>query len=236
MEPTRGTEAVPVGGRISQLLQLVANADPGSRSAVEDEVVRFCRALDQTSVARSLSYPPDVADALDYIAALLEEDSVRHLPPHAAERLTAAAGGAGEAEYLRTLAQLVRLASEDDPVDYRSLPMSGWETRVRYPDLFQYGVVYDLVDEYPGGIAEYLAVHCLGEECRDRMAALIAQVQDALVRFPTDGAIRANFTGSFLWATTETLTEFDSAARGHLAQEHQEDYRGYADRHGQPHP
>ncbi|MCF6523823.1 hypothetical protein [Streptomyces sp. JJ36] len=208
-------------GSLRSLFFLAGEAAGSPRASLEDEVLRFCRTLISSSVASRLHSPSAVADQLALLALRWDAELGSAAPQDVADDLERAAGRTRTGEFLHLLADLVRAAELEAAHDYTSLPMNHWEALTMYRSIFQFTYLFDSGDF--GDRADAIRARIRGEcstNCRGELATLVAEVSDALVRFPDDESLEANLGPAMPWATRAVLIEINRQAHEHLSGHH----------------
>lgn len=214
------TAALFNSGPAMRLLEIALRAqDPSGGVTLDDELRRYVRVIRSVRTAEWNCSAYTAAGLLDLIAELLSSPSPEPLSKDFLERLDRAAEGITPAEYLRTLAGVVRLVDREPTAGYRKVPMGGWEADLAFPLLGGFTMV---LDESMGPTAESAASYAGGEHpyCREFLASLAAEAHRALVLFPDAAALRANLWPAIPWISADLLRELLRAVDDHLLREH----------------
>ncbi|MFE5484220.1 hypothetical protein [Streptomyces sp. NPDC056527] len=221
---TTYTGAVFNNGAIARLLELaVACRRDGSRT-LEDELARFCRTIGDTPQAAWAMPPATVAALLDLASDEVADVDPATLSAGFAEQLAEAAGDVPAPEFLRFLSRLVRLQDREPIPDFDRLPMAAWEAELKFGRIRQFWWWVDSgeYEDFDEGVREGVASeHPSG--CRSALAALAAEIQEALLLFPTP-SVPSDPVGGLAetapWASRPVLEAILRAIHAHVDEEH----------------
>ncbi|MFB7374704.1 hypothetical protein ACFC0D_33235 [Streptomyces sp. NPDC056222] len=204
-------------GPALRLLDLaVAAQESGGKLSLDDEVRRYVRVVTQDWIANWNCPVYTACGVLELAADSVDRaGTLEPFPPAFREKAARAAGDMDPAEYLRTLAELVRILHREGVPEYEELPMAGWEFLQTFPHLFGFDAI--LMDE-GGPFADSVLSFLTGEHpyCHQRAAAFTTEAQRALALFPGEDALRARLS----WATRDRLRELIDTIDDHMQREH----------------
>lgn len=214
------TGAVYNNGSISRIIDLaIACRETGS--ALEDELARFCRTLETSNAAAWALPSATVSALLDLLSEEFDGTKFPRTPAGFDERLSKAAGGLKNSEFLQLVAGLFRTLDRQALPDFQELPMAAWEVRVRYPRIARFGWwvesgEYDVFEEglKAGVESEHPSL------CRQELPYLAAELQESLLLFPSAEALAAGLQPTIPWATDPILREILQLIHVHFAEQH----------------
>ncbi|MFF8277216.1 hypothetical protein ACF05T_14075 [Streptomyces lateritius] len=221
MREVRDVQATPVSlfsdGPVPRLLDLAVSAqESGGEISLDDEIRRYIRLVRGDWVADWNCSVHAASGALEFAADSVERlGSLDGFPPEFREKAARAAGDMDPAEYLRTLAGLVRIMDREIVREYTELPMAGWEFLRVFPYLF--GLDAILMDE-GGPLADSVRERLENEHpyCQELAAGYATEAQRALVLFPGVDGLRARLS----WATRDGLRVIIDTVNDHMQREH----------------
>ncbi|MEU3045644.1 hypothetical protein ABZ705_03770 [Streptomyces sp. NPDC006984] len=213
--------AVGDNGAVSRLLDLAiaCNETPGAE--LDDELARFCRTVRNSPEASWAMPVATITAVLDLLSEYVEEKEPGQLSAGFTERVVRAAAGIPVPEYLRLLSGLVRIRDREPVPDFAALPMADWEAELRFDRIGQFwwyvdSGEYELFDE---GVREGVSSeHPNG--CRIELSALAAQLQTALILFPTTASMAEGLGKVAPSASPLVLQAVLDAIHRHFAEEH----------------
>ncbi|WP_369376979.1 hypothetical protein [Streptomyces sp. cg36] len=216
------TAALFTSGPLAHLLDLALRVQSsGGALSLDDEVRRYVR-VTGTPGAGGAECPARAGAALlDLVGDLLADGAPVTVPGEFRQKLARAAEGTGEAEYLHTLAGIVRVLDGGPPAEYDELPMNGWEAGEVFPHLC--GFTVHLTDDLESAtFADAVRSHLAAEHpfCGQSVAPLAAEAQRALVLFPDGSSQRENLLPTIPWVSPDALRELLRTVDEHLLGEH----------------
>ncbi|MET9463708.1 hypothetical protein ABZY44_02590 [Streptomyces sp. NPDC006544] len=210
--------ALFTGGPALRLVDLALSVqESGGKLSLDDEIRRYIRVVAGDWAAR-WNCPPYVAAGLLEFAgdSVARSGTLEAYPPEFREKVTRAADGMEPAEYLRMLAEMVRILDREPAPEYDELPMAGWEFLQVFPHLFGFDAV--LMDEGDLPFTDTVERFVTAEHpyCADRAAALATEAQRALVLFPGGRCLGDRLH----WATRDGLRGLTDTVNDHMQREH----------------
>ncbi|MFG2292886.1 hypothetical protein [Streptomyces sp. NPDC048603] len=206
-------------GAVGLLLRIaVASRSPGA-APLEDELHRLSRYL-LDSRATSMAMPPAVlASLLDLLADEVGTEAFGTRPAEYRQALARAAGDDPPADFLRSLAALIRDRQFLSYPDLTELPLSDWEAGHRFslPSAVIGRMVsgeYDSVDE---ALEEILASE--HPDCQE-FADLAGELQRLLYMFSTPAELDAAFATVKPHMTHARVRLLLDAVHAHFAEQH----------------
>lgn len=218
---TAYTGAVFNNGSIHRLLDLAADCRRTGGPSLEDELARFCRTIRNSPEAEWAIPLATVSALLDLLSEQLEAPNPSTVPVGFDEKLNEASGDLAGPEFLRLLASLIRMQDQEVIPDFESLPMAPWEARLMFPRIrqFSYWVDSGEYDDFEEGLrAGAASEHPHG--CHQEMSRLAAELQMALLLFPTADSLRAGLGAAVPWASVPILEAVLRAIHAHFTEEH----------------
>ncbi|MCJ0868954.1 hypothetical protein [Streptomyces sp. AP-93] len=211
--------ALFTGGPALRLIDIALSVqDSGGKLSLDDEIRRYIRVVGKDWAAHWNCSVYVAAGVLEFTGdCVARSGTLESYPSEFMEKVTRAAAGMDPAEYLRTLAEMVRILDREPAPEYGELPMAGWEFLQMFPHLFGFDAV--LMDE--GGAPSFSAiVHASVTSehpyCHDRAVAYTTEAQRALVLFPGEQCLK----GHLYWATRDGLRELIDTINDHMQREH----------------
>ncbi|WP_330299187.1 hypothetical protein [Streptomyces sp. NBC_00503] len=206
------------GGPALRLVDLALSVqESDGKLSLDDEIRRYIRVVGNDWAA-NWNCPVYIATGvLEFTAdSVARSGTLDSYPPEFREKVTRAAAGMDPAEYLRTLAEMVRILDREPAPEYDELPMAGWEFLQVFPHLFGFDAV--LMDEGDLPFADDVHRFVTSEHpyCADRAVALTTEAQRALVLFPGEQCLK----GRLYWATRDALRELIDSINDHMQREH----------------
>ncbi|PKV87331.1 hypothetical protein [Streptomyces sp. TLI_146] len=216
------TAALFTGGPVAHLLDLAirVQASQGALS-LDDEIRRYARLVAASRTADQNCPVRTGAALLDFLGDLLERKALGDVPQEFTEKLSAASEGTDPAEYLHTLAGIVRILDRDLPPEYGELPMNSWEAGLAFPHLARFTA--QLTDDLESAtVADAVRAYIAAEHpfCSDSLAPWVAEAHRALVLFPDAAAQRENLLPAIPWSSPDALRELLGAVDDHMRREH----------------
>ncbi|MFI1398850.1 hypothetical protein [Streptomyces sp. NPDC020681] len=218
---TTYTGAVFNNGAISRLLELAVACRRDNTKVFEDELARFCRTI-RNSPETDWAMPiATVSALLDLLSNQLESEQPPTLPVGFSEKLDESAGDLQGPDFLRLLSGLLRLQDRELIPDFESLPMATWEAHLKFGRIQQFwwwvdsGEYEDFDEGVRAGVA---SEHPNG--CRQEMSALAAELQEALLLFPTPESFRNGLAEAVPWASRPVLHAILAAIHVHFEAQH----------------
>lgn len=210
--------ALFTGGPALRLIDIaLAVQESGGELALDDEIRRYIRVVGKDWAAHWNCPPHVAAGVLEFTGdCVARAGTLDSFPPEFREKVTRAAAGMDPAEYLRMLAEMVRILDREPAPEYDELPMAGWEFLQVFPHLFGFDAV--LMDEGDLPFADNVRRFVTAEHpyCTDRAIALTTEAQRALALFPGGQCLK----GSLYWATRDGLRELVDTVNDHMQREH----------------
>ncbi|NGO77668.1 hypothetical protein G6045_18675 [Streptomyces sp. YC504] len=190
--------------------------ESGGSLDLDAELKRVIRTSRATGSSRWLCPVPVIAALLDQTADLTEAADVT-VPRTFGERLDKARGETSGAEYLHTLAGVIRLLEHEPDASFEELPMAEWEVSVRFPALSGFGPNWIYDGEYES-LSDSIQAFIVSEHpfCDDELHGIAGEAQLLLVLFPGPQAIAANIGRALPWVTHEVLRELCRAVNDHM--------------------
>ncbi|WP_328861488.1 hypothetical protein [Streptomyces sp. NBC_00306] len=219
---TTYTGAVFNNGPVSRLLDLaVACRRDSANAALEDELARFCRTVRNSPETDWAMPVATVSALLDLLSDQLESGKPPATPIGFSEKLAEAAGDLPGPEFLRLLSGLLRLQERESLPDFDELPMAAWEAVLKFGRIaeFWWWVDSGEYEDFDEGVREGVASEH-PNRCHQDMSALAAQVQEALLFFPTSQARGAGLVEVIPWASKPVLRAILDAVHVHFEEQH----------------
>ncbi|WP_159050360.1 hypothetical protein [Streptomyces cellostaticus] len=194
----------------------IAVQESSGNLSLDNEIQRYIRVVNSDKIAQWNCSVYSATGVLEAIANHIEAFEAESLPSHFQDRMKRACGGMESPDYLRTLAEIVRIHDRQPPPEYWELPMAGWEFLQTFPYLFGLDVI--LMDEGDKDFAAVVRSAVTDEHpyCHERAAAYATEAQRALVLFPGPDALAERLS----WATRIRLQELVATVNDHMQQEH----------------
>ncbi|WP_432177978.1 hypothetical protein [Streptomyces sp. NBC_00063] len=206
-------------GPAPRLLDLAIKAQESKGElSLDDEIRRYIRAVRGNWIANWNCSVHTASGVLELTA-----DSVEHgegwtvaFLSEFRKRAERAAGDVDPSEYLRMLAETVRILDREPSPEYGELPMAGWEFQLTFPYLFGFDAI--LMDEGDQEFADTVRSAVTNEHpyCAERAAAYTTEAQRALVLFPGPDGLKPRLS----WATRDRLQELIATVNEHMQREH----------------
>ncbi|MFG2718128.1 hypothetical protein ACGFW5_07480 [Streptomyces sp. NPDC048416] len=215
------TGAVFNNGPIARLLDLcVASQEPGA-APLEDELVRFCRSIQNSAAAAWATPPATVASLLDLVAEQLEQGPACDVPIGFTERLAEAAETTSGPAHLRMLAGLIRLIMRGALPDFQELEMSSWEAGMKFERIRQFWWWADSgeFDDYLQGLREGMESEH-PDWCRQEWSLLAAELQQALLIFSSRQQFDRALKDIVPSASPEVFRDILRTIHTHFAEQH----------------
>lgn len=205
-------------GPVLRLLDLaIAAQESGGKLSLDEEIQRYIRLVRRDWVANWNCSAYTSAGLLDFAAdSVAQLGALDSFPSEFREKVTRAADGMGVVEYLRTLADFVRIIDRQGVPEYWELSMGGSEFLQTFPFLFGFDAI--LMDEADGPFAAVVQSFLTDEHpyCHERAVACTTDAQRALVLFPDADALKKHLS----WATRDRLRELIATVNDHMRREH----------------
>ncbi|MFJ8072582.1 hypothetical protein ACIQ7Q_01240 [Streptomyces sp. NPDC096176] len=195
----------------------VAAQESDGRLELDEEIQRYIRLVRNDWIANWNCSVHASAGVLEFAADSVERaGGLDSFPPQFREVAARAAGDMEPADYLRTLAELVRLLDRQGAPEYSELPMGGEEFLQTFPYLFGFDAI--LMDEGDKPFADAVRSVLTNEHpyCSMRAAAYSTEAQRALALFPGPDALRPRLS----WADRDRLRELIDTVNDHMQREH----------------
>jgi hypothetical protein len=202
----------------SQLIDLAIRVqETVDGPTLDDEIRRYNRTI-RNSWRANWNCPPFTAAALlDLVGEVISSPaSLASRPQAFQEKLARAADGMDPAEYLHTLAGMVRVIDREPPASYDELPMSRWELSVAFPHLN--GFTAEMMDGGHATFADAVTSYATNEHpyCVEVIVPFTTEAQRALVLFPDDHSL-----GRYIsWISRDRLSELIDTLNDHMQREH----------------
>ncbi|MFF5761853.1 hypothetical protein ACFY8F_04915 [Streptomyces tanashiensis] len=161
-----------------------------------------------------------LASLLDHLADEVGTEAFETRPAEYRQALARAAGDDPAAEFLRSLAALIRERQFRSHPDMTELPLSDWEASGRFPltSAFVSSMVsgeYDSVDE---ALDEVLTSE--HPDCHERLGNLAGELQRILYLFRTPAEFDAAFATLMPYVTHARVRHLLDAVHAHFAEQH----------------
>ncbi|MFB8403191.1 hypothetical protein [Streptomyces sp. NPDC055912] len=217
---TTNHDEVLTQGVVGLLLRVaVASRNPGA-APLEDELQRLSRFLQDSGPLAQVMPNVVLASLLGLLADEVGTEAFETRPVEYRQALTRAAGDDPPADFLCSLAALVREPEFRSCPDVTELPLSDWEASGRFSltSAFVSWMVsgeYDSVDE---ALDEVLA----GEhpDCHERLGNLAGELQRILYLFRTPAELDAAFATVMPYVTHARVRHLLDAVHTHFAEQH----------------
>ncbi|MGW0465129.1 hypothetical protein ACWDX6_07650 [Streptomyces sp. NPDC003027] len=221
---TTHTGAVFNNGAISRLMELAVACRRDRSKTLEDELARFCRTIRDTPQAEWAMPLATVAALLDLVSDEVRDTDPATLSAGFGAQLAEAAGDVPAPEFLQFLSGMIRLQDWEPIPDFDRLPMAAWEAELKFGRIRQFwwwvdsGEYEDFDEGVRAGVA---SEHPAG--CRSALSSLAAELQEALLLFPTPTAPAEPVAGlaeTAPWASRPVLQAILQAVHAHVDEEH----------------
>jgi hypothetical protein len=188
--------------------------------SLTDELAAFVRLVQSSNEAQWLCPVTTVTALLDLTAEYLDRREGK-LPEEFTAKLARAAAGMDEAEYLRTLAGVLRAVEQDTTGESAPSLGTGWDTGIRFRMLRGFHDNWIGSGEY-ASLDEAIGAAIDSEHpfCGDLLAPVASEAEFALVHLLEAGDSRAGLSHTMPWATPETLTTLLDHVNRHMRHEH----------------
>ncbi|MEV6394162.1 hypothetical protein AB0M39_05155 [Streptomyces sp. NPDC051907] len=218
---TTYTGAVFNNGAVSRILDLAVACRHDDASPLEDELARFCRTIEDSPQADWAMPVATVSALLDLLSDQLASEEPPETPAGFSEKLGEAAGELSGPEFLRLLSGLLRLQDREAVPDFEQLPMAAWEARLKFGRIAQFWWWVDSgeYEDFDEGVREGVASEH-PTRCHQDMSALAAELQEALLLFPTPQALEAGLVEAIPWASKPVLQAILNAVHVHFEEQH----------------
>ncbi|MGW1869831.1 hypothetical protein ACWCPS_30265 [Streptomyces mauvecolor] len=218
---TTYTGAAFSDGPIARLLDLcISSQEPGG-APLEDELIRFCRSIDNSDAARWALPAATVAALLDLASEELERPGSSEPSVDFTERLAKAAGASSGPEHLRMLAGLIRLIDQHGLPDFQALPMSAWEASMKFPRIrqFEWWACSGEFEDYDQGLREGIeSEHPSG--CHQELPLLAAELQQSLLIFSSKEEMEKALKPVIPWASASIFRDILHLIQTHFIEQH----------------
>ncbi|OIJ69550.1 hypothetical protein [Streptomyces mangrovisoli] len=207
-------------GPTDRILDLaVLCQESGGTRSLPDELAAFVRMVRSSNEARWLCPVTTATALLDLTAALIDQ-SEAELPPAFTAKLSRAAAGRDGADYLRTLAKLLR-SVEQDTTEENDPSARDWSTAIRFRMLRGFHDNWIGSDEYES-LEEALGAAIDSEHpfCVEFLGPVASEAQSALVGLLDSADARAGLTRAMPWVTAETLSTLLDTINEHMRRDH----------------
>ncbi|MFJ6855449.1 hypothetical protein ACIQM3_33835 [Streptomyces sp. NPDC091271] len=205
-------------GPVPKLLDIaIAVQESDGKLSLDEEIQRYIRLIHRDGVADWNCSVYASSGVLDVAADIVARSgNLEAFPSEFRKKSTRAAGDVDLAEYLRTLAELVRILDRQGVVEYSELSMGAGEFLQTFPHLFGFEII--LVDEADHPFADIVRSFLTSEHpyCHERAAAYSTEAQRALVLFPGADGLKEHIS----WATRDRLHEIVDTINDHMQREH----------------
>ncbi|MDV9187440.1 hypothetical protein R6L23_04260 [Streptomyces sp. SR27] len=206
-------------GAVGLLLSIaVASRNPGA-APLEDELQRLSRLLQDSRAIAHVMPLESLASLLDLLADEVGTEVFETRPVVYRERLARAAGDDAPADFLRSMAELIRDRRLLSYPDLTELPLSDWEASARFSltSAFIASMVsgeYESVDE---ALDEILTSE--HPDCQE-LADLAGELQRLLYLFRTPAELDAAFATARPHVTHARVGRLLDAVHAHFAEQH----------------
>ncbi|MBD0745552.1 hypothetical protein [Streptomyces sp. CBMA152] len=216
------TAALFTSGPVAHLIDLAIRVQTSQGElSLDDEIRRYIRVTGASDTAKWSCPARTGAAMLDVAGELLTENSPVAIPDEFRQKLAQASGDEDAAEYLHTLAGIVRILDRDLPPDYSELPMNTWEAGMGFPHLS--GFTAHLTDDVEAtSLADSVNSYIAGEHpfCTEVLPRTAAEAHRALVLFPDADSLRTNLLRPIPWISADALRELLRTVDDHMLREH----------------
>lgn len=220
------TAAMFNNGPAMRLLELAIRVQE-SRGALslDDEIRRYIRLVRKSGTAEWNCSAYTAAALLDFIGEFLANGTLEATSREFREKLAQASDGAETAaeaaDYLATLAGVVRILDREPTAEYGELPMNPWEAGLTFPLLS--GFTAFLTDDLESTSLSESVRSYIGNEhpfCAEFLAPLAAEAHRALVLFPDADSLRGNLLGPIPWISGNALRDVLGTVDTHMTHDH----------------
>ncbi|MFI8825093.1 hypothetical protein [Streptomyces sp. NPDC053431] len=207
-------------GVVGLLLRVaVASRNPGA-APLEDELQRLSRFLQDSGTVTVVMPHVALASLLDLLADEVGTEVFGTRPAEYRQALARAAGDDPPADFLRSLAALIRERQFRSYPEMTNLPLSGWEAsgRFRLTSAFVSSMIsgeYDSVDE---ALEEILGSE--HPDCHEHLGNLAGELQRLLYLFRTPADLDAAFATVMPHVTHARVRHLLDAVHAHFAAQH----------------
>ncbi|WP_328697029.1 hypothetical protein [Streptomyces sp. NBC_00342] len=201
-----------------RLLEIaVAVQESNGKLSLDEELRRYIRLIRYDWVANWNCSVYSSSGVLDAVSDSLERlGMLDSYPSEFRRKVQRVAGDMDPAEYLGTLAELVRMADRQGAPEYGDLAMGSREFLQTFPYLFGFGAI--LTDEGDRDFVDLIRSSVTDEHpyCTERAVSYTTEAQRALVIFPGPDGMKKHLS----WATRERLHEIIDTVNDHMQREH----------------
>ncbi|MFG2640555.1 hypothetical protein ACGFYP_06215 [Streptomyces sp. NPDC048370] len=208
-------------GAVGLLLDVAASSRNPGAAPLEDELQRLSRFLQDSSAIADVMPLVALASLLDLLADEVGMEAFEARPVAYRQTLARAAGDDAPADFLRSLAALVRDSELRSYPDMTELPLAFWEARGRFSQTshflsLMYSGEYDSVDE---AVDEMLSSEH-PEDCHERLGNLAGELQRIMYLFRTPAELDAAFATVMPYVTHARVRLLLDAVHAHFAEQH----------------
>ncbi|MCP3818854.1 hypothetical protein NLX86_12260 [Streptomyces sp. A3M-1-3] len=189
--------------------------------SLDEEIRRYIRVVRKSDTAEWSCSAHAAAALLDFVGDFLAAGGLDSAPPEFRQKLAQASEGIEPAEYLQTLAGIVRILDRDLPPEYSELPMNTWEVGLTFPLLR--GFTAALTDDLESvTLSDSVRAYIATEHpfCPESLAPWAAEAHRALVLFPDAESLQANLLQPIPWISADALRELLRTVDEHMMREH----------------
>ncbi|MFF9914272.1 hypothetical protein [Streptomyces sp. NPDC013457] len=208
-------------GAVGLLLDIAATSRNPGAAPLEDELQRLSRFLQDSRAITDVMPLVALASLLDLLADEVGTEAFEARPVVYRQRLARAAEDDTPADFLRSLAALVRDSQLRSYPDMTELPLSFWEARGRFSQTshflsLMFSGEYDDVDE----ALEEILTSEHPEDCHERLGNLAGELQRILYLFRTPAELDAAFATVMPYVTQARVRLLLDAVHAHFAEQH----------------
>ena len=209
-----------IQGAVGLLLRVaVASRNPGA-APLEDELQRLSRFLQDSGPIAHVMPNVVLASLLDHLADEVGTEVFETRPTEYRQALVRAAGDDPPADFLRSLAALIRERPFRSYPDMTELPLSGWEATRRFSltSAFISFMVSGECDSVDEALEEILTSE--HPDCHERLGNLAGELQRILYLFRTPAEFDAAFATVMPYVTHARVRYLLDAVHAHFAEQH----------------
>ncbi|MFJ9812570.1 hypothetical protein ACIRTB_30550 [Streptomyces sp. NPDC101158] len=207
-------------GVVGLLLSVAVASRNLGAAPLEDELQRLSRLLQDSSATVRLMPMSALASLLDQLADEAGTEVFGTRSAAYRDRLSRAAGDEAPADFLRSLAELVRDREFLFSPDLAELPLSDWEAGARFS--LTSAFVSSMVSGEYDGVDEALDEILTSEhpDCHERLGNLAGELQRVLYLFRTPAEFDAAFADVMPHVTHARVRVLLDAVHAHFAEQH----------------
>lgn len=211
-------------GPVNRILDIVIECQEsrGERE-IDEEIARFLRLLRWSNEVDWVCPAVTVTALLDLASEFWNDHKEGLVPPSFREKIDRVSGGSDQAEYLNTLAGVVRAVDRELLMDFDRLALSGWESEVYFGNLLGFYGIWVNLGEYET-FEESVAAAIDSEHpyCAEYLGPLSAEAQRALVVHLQSPDLAADAARVMPWTTADELVHLLSLINDHMRHAHEQ--------------